>query len=385
MPGSTLHSLVLRAERRWSRLRHGVKRRAGLLGTPIILPYRGFGTAKGLWVRGRVIEDEGVVSAAHSDSLLTNLRLTFRRYESDEIAGAELAFEGAGRSGTATTDREGFFDFAIEAPDIPAGEAWTHVDLTLTDVPGYDWRPLGASVPVRLVSPEARFGIISDIDDTIVETGATNLFRHWRTVVANSAESRTAFPGVTHLYRALTRGEAGPETNPIFYVSSSPWNLFDLFEQFMRLHAIPVGPMLLRDFGIDETKWFTGSHDTHKLAMIERVMDAYPHLRFLLIGDSGQRDAAIYAEASRRHPGQVLAVHIRDVTPDGHSPAVTEALAALRAAGIPVTIGASLEAAAALSAEQGLISERAARDVAEAVGKRDAGIRETPLGQIEDH
>ena len=223
---------------------------------------------------------------------------------------------------------------------------------------------------VRTLGPAARFGVISDIDDTIVETGATNFLKHWRTVVANSARSRTAFPGVSHLYRALTKGAGGPETNPIFYVSSSPWNLYDLFESFLALRKIPHGPMFLKDFGLDRDKWLTGGHDGHKLRMIERIMDAHPELSFVLIGDSGQRDAAIYAEAARRHEGRVLAVHIRDVTGGILTDHAADGLVALRKMGIPVTNAETLMEAATSAHAMGLIDADDVESVRKAIGER---------------
>jgi phosphatidate phosphatase APP1 len=220
---------------------------------------------------------------------------------------------------------------------------------------------------VRVVSPDAAFGVISDLDDTLVETGARNLLRHWRTVSLNSAEGRVAFPGVAYLFRALAAGRTGAETNPIFYVSSSPWNLYDLFEDFMRLRDIPPGPMFLKDFGIDRTKWLTGSHGRHKLAAIETILAAYPSLGFLLVGDTGQDDAVIYAEAVRRHRDRIVAVYLRDVTPAGFLPSVRGAMKRIERSGVPLASGADLDAAARHAENAGLVepgtAERMAREI----------------------
>lgn len=344
-----------RAERFWDGARLAFKHRTGLLGTPILVPYRGLSTPDGVWIRGRVMEDQGVMTAPHSESTLRNVWLTFKRYETDEIGGAKLAWRALGGSGELVTDREGFFDTVLPVRPDAATAPWFKVELELLSAPLHEVAPLAAEANVRTLSPAARFGVISDIDDTIVKTGATNFIRHWRTVVANSAKSRTAFPGVSHLYRALASGPDGPETNPIFYVSSSPWNLYDLFQSFLALHQIPLGPMLLKDFGLDRDKWLTGGHDGHKLKMIAKIMDAYPHLAFVLIGDSGQRDAAIYAEAARRHEGRIISVHIRDVTNGELAREAGEAIAALEAMKIPVTRAETLSSAAESVAALGLV------------------------------
>ncbi|NDW04658.1 App1 family protein [Jiella pacifica] len=362
---------IHRAERFWDGARLSFKRRAGLLGTPILVPYRGLATPDGLWIRGRVLEDQGVMTAPHSESTLRNVWLTFKRYETDEIGGARVVWRALGESGDLVTDNEGFFDTVLPVRPDAAGSPWFAVELELVSAPVHEVAPLSAEANVRTVSPSARFGVISDIDDTIVKTGATNFVKHWRTVVANSAQSRTAFPGVSHLYRALAKGEAGPETNPVFYVSSSPWNLYDLFQSFLALHEIPLGPMLLKDFGLDRDKWLTGGHDGHKLKMIAKIMDAYPHLSFVLIGDSGQRDAAIYAEAARRHEGRIIAVHIRDVTDGDLATEAGEAIAALEALRIPVTRAETLFAAAENAAKLGLIDAGDVACVRAAIEERE--------------
>ena len=341
-----------------------------------LLAYRGFARPEGLWLRGRVLEDQGGAPAPGALSTFDNIRLTLKRYETDEIGGARVAWRCGKAEGEATTDEEGYFEISFEPAD-GAGEAaetrppWQEVALRLVAAPHYEMRePPQTAALVRIASPGARYGVISDIDDTIVETGATNFLKHWRTVVAYSAESRTAFPGVSHFYRALAEGQAGPETNPFFYVSSSPWNLYDLFERFLALHDMPPGPMLLKDFGLDAGKWLTGGHDRHKLTMIERAMSACQGLPFLLFGDLGQRDAVIYREVARRHPGRVLAVHIRDVLAGGHGQEVEAAIAGLRSEGIDVTLEPTLRAAARHAARSGLITHAAANGVEAAIAAR---------------
>ncbi len=330
-PTGYSHSVARAVENTWDVGKRKVAAALGLTGTPMIAPYHGFGTAARFWVRARVLEDEGVVSAVYSESLWQNLRHTFMRYESDEIAGATVRWEFGGLSGTETTDEEGFLDFSFAPGDgFDETAAWHDVHLSLLTAPGYDDHPLGATVRVRTPQPDATIGIISDIDDTIVQTGATNFVKHWRIVVANAPESRRGYPFQPELYTALADGKH----NPVFYVSSSPWNLFDLFDRYMVMNGIPQGPMLLKDFGLDASKWFTGGHDGHKTEAIARMLDAYPDLPFLLFGDSGQRDLDIYAGIVNRYPGRIRAVIMHDVTPDERDAAARMEIDRIERAGV---------------------------------------------------
>ena len=311
-----MRSLVHSLEQAYDSLKADLAGRLGLGDTPMVAPYRGFGTADSFWARGRVLEDEGVVTAQHTDSLLVNLRHTIKRYGSDEIPGARLSWEFGGEKGEVVTDEEGYFDLTFAPGDgFDAHSEWQDVHVLLEAAPHHETQPLGATVKVRTPRDHARFAVVSDIDDTIVYTGAHDFAKHWRTVVANSAKSREGYEGLPELYRDLVGDD---ERNPIFYVSSSPWNLFDLFERYMILNDIPVGPMLLKDFGLDDTKWLTGGHDGHKGKQIDRVAETYPDLPLILVGDSGQRDASIYADAVERHGKRIAAVLIHEVTPQEH-------------------------------------------------------------------
>jgi phosphatidate phosphatase APP1 len=118
---------------------------------------------------------------------------------------------------------------------------------------------------------------------------------------------------VAEFYKALQSGRNGKRNNPFFYVSSSPWNLYDLLIDFMDLNKIPEGPLLLRDFGFGGNGGGASDHMGHKFKEIQQILEVYPHLNFILIGDSGQEDPKIYREVVRKFPDRVLAVYIRDV------------------------------------------------------------------------
>ena len=86
-----------------------------------------------------------------------------------------------------------------------------------------------------------KLAVVSDIDDTIIETGAGNLRANWRRVFAEMPGEREVVPGSVEFYARLGGGhvgEQGPATRrPFFYVSSSPWNLFDYLVAFQKAHG----------------------------------------------------------------------------------------------------------------------------------------------------
>ena len=82
------------------------------------------------------------------------------------------------------------------------------------------------------------------------------------------------------------------------------------------LREMPEGPIMLRDWGLSERELLPTSHGSHKTEAIRSIVELYPTLPFVLIGDSGQEDPEIYREIVARYPSRILAIYIRNVTPD---------------------------------------------------------------------
>ena len=290
----------------------------------------------------------------------------YHRFESEEVAGARVRVSAGGVELEATADGEGYFEAALRpiAP-VPPGPLWQPATVTLLHpLPSDRYQVAGAGQV--LVPPEdAELGVISDVDDTVVRTEATRLLRMARLVFLSNARTRLPFPGAATLYQALHRGRSGRPVNPVFYVSSSPWNLYDLLDDFLALRGFPAGPLFLRDWGIRPPEGGVRDHRTHKLATIRRLLEVYPLLPFLLIGDSGQSDPEIYAEVVRDFPGRVPAVYIRDVSRTPQREAAIAALArAVTGAGSTLLLARNSYAVARDAAARGWIAARAPADVA---------------------
>jgi phosphatidate phosphatase APP1 len=157
----------------------------------------------------------------------------------------------------------------------------------------------------------------------------------------------------------LQRGPDEQAENPIFYVSSSPWNIYDVLEDFLDVHGVPEGPLFLKDWSPS----VLGKHRGHKLGIIRKLLSTYPNLPFVLIGDSGEEDPEIYSQVVRDHPGRVRAVYIRDVTSaerDAEVKTIAKEVRNLGAEMVPVRDSAS---AAEHAASAGLISPEAVPDI----------------------
>jgi phosphatidate phosphatase APP1 len=164
----------------------------------------------------------------------------------------------------------------------------------------------------------------------------------------SSARTRKPFKGVAAFYQALQVGG-----NPFFYVSKSPWNLYEPLVELFERQRLPMGPLLLRDYG---RHLLFGRDEGHKLVQIERILATYPQLQFILIGDSGERDPEIYSDVVRSHPDRVRAIYIRSVQMKASRVAAIERLIEeVAPTGCQLVLAPDSEFAAAHAAAEGFM------------------------------
>jgi phosphatidate phosphatase APP1 len=362
-PGS-LGRFVHRLETKIDEQRHRLGVTVGRGVAPRIEAYRGFGTADRAFLKARVLRSPPPPPPHERHGALLNLAAMIQRFETDEVPGARVRIRYPGGEAEATADEEGYVDHWIHPrPEFGAGALWHRVEMEMVS-PAPDESAGCTPVDVLVPPPESSFGVISDLDDTVVRTGATSLLRMARTVFLANAHTRLPFPGVAAFYRALQHGAGPSPFNPVFYVSSSPWNLHDLLSEFLVLQKIPLGPLLLRDWGISSGEFLPTGHGTHKLAAIRRILDLYPALPFILIGDSGQEDPEIYHRVVHDYPDRIPAVYIRNVSAGGVRVDAVRALAdEVRRAGSTLVLADDTLAAARDALERGWITDDALREV----------------------
>jgi phosphatidate phosphatase APP1 len=334
-----------------------------------VVAYHGYGTADCVYLKGRALEERSIQPAGEADSAWRNLSNTYRRFDSDEIPGARLLARYGDVEQAVVADDEGFFEarLVLDTP-LPHDRLWHTVEITLLEPRSARQAEVRATGRVLVPPPNAQFGVISDIDDTVLQTDATSLVRMLQATFLENARTRLPFPGVAALYRALQSGADGVTLNPLFYVSSGPWNIYDMLEEFFALQQIPAGPLLLRDWGFSPTENPVPSHHLeHKLETIRQILDTYPALPFLLIGDSGQEDPEIYREVVERYPKRILAIYIRNVSRSANRVSAIQALAEeVAAAGSTLILADDTLAAARHAAEQGWIAPQELDEVARA-------------------
>ena len=354
---------------------------SALRNDPIeLLAYRGYGNRTRAHIHGRVLEVRKVSPSTDSDSVFRNLLNTYRRAEADPLPFARVRIECAETSIELTADDEGFFDGWIDLKrPLDGDEEWNEYKVSLAAPLRSGAHTMPATGEILVPPATARFGVISDIDDTVIQSRVSNFLPAARTVMLGNARTRLPFPGVAAFYRALRDGAGGDEKNPIYYVSSSPWNIYDVIAEFMDIQKIPHGPLLLRDWDVGLGLLAPSRHLEHKAAAIRNIMRLHPTIGFILIGDTSQHDPEIYRQIVAEFPNRVKAIYIRDVTASSERSAAVKKLAEeILAAGSTLVLAENTVAAARHAAGQGWISADALPDIGEEK-RADEGLEATKV------
>lgn len=278
----------------------------------LVVVYDGWGTPTAFALSGRVLEDQGTrapnAEAGAADNIVDNLKAL----ESDELRDVEVRINVGAAGYTATTDADGVFTLKVKGLSPLAAMATGEVPVSVS---------VAAPARVRAEAGHGRLfihdgpiiGVISDVDDTVVKTHVTDKSKLVDAVLFRNSRQLEPVDGAAAAYRkAKERG-----ARAFFYLSGSPQNFYQRIQDYLSTQSFPAGPLLLKNLGADKLTQQEG----YKLARIEELLASLPQMRVLLVGDSGEKDPEIYAEAKRRHPDRVLGVVIRKTPGSDGGPA----------------------------------------------------------------
>ncbi|MGO1737720.1 MAG: App1 family protein [Actinomycetaceae bacterium] len=229
-------------------------------------------------------------------------RRGWRQFFTAQVGHLPVTVRVNGLEVSTTTDRSGYIDVMVPDHGLPPG--WHAVTLEAK-----------AAQPVvtdaLVVAPATRVGIVSDIDDTVMVTMLPRAaLAAWNSFVRHT-NTRKPVPGMAELYEKVL--DLHPDA-PIFYLSTGAWNVVPTLKRFMLRHRLPVGPMLMTDWGPTTTGLFRSGKE-HKRVQLRNLMITFPDIAWLLVGDDGQHDPMIYDDVAREHPRNVWAIAIRQLSP----------------------------------------------------------------------
>lgn len=268
-----------------------------------VIPYTGYGTVDGARILGRI-----VLTPSWSDSQIGKAteqflhRRGWRNFITAATVHTRYTITFGNTTVTGSTDRGGYIDHRLR--DHGEASGWRTATVSLSDGPS-------STASVLIVPNGEEFGIVSDLDDTVISTMLPRpLIAAWNSFFRTET-ARQAVPGMAAMYRELLA--AHPQA-PIVYLSTGAWNTQGFLRRFLKRHRFPDGPMLLTDWGPTNIGWFRSGMEHKRAGLLQLTID-FPHIRWLLVGDDGQHDPEIYGEFAESDPDRVRAVLIRRLNP----------------------------------------------------------------------
>ena len=267
---------------------------------PYIETYRGFANEERIIFNARLLKDKNHI-ANENDSFIVQLKNIFRKVASREIPFGNVSVSVNANNIPITADNEGYI--------------FLDSDLNIQRNPETRWEKISINArnnsfqcEYLIPSSRAAYGIITDIDDTILVTDVHRPISMLINSLFKNPFQRKSFNGILEFYNL----HSDQGRNPVFYLSNSPWNLYQNIKQFLEIQHLPKGPILLRDYGLHFPR-IPVAYSNHKEINIELLLEVYPRLPFILIGDASQEDAFIYSHIKSKFPDRIKGIYIREI------------------------------------------------------------------------
>jgi phosphatidate phosphatase APP1 len=278
-----------------------------------------------------------VVQSAFNDNLKKHIVHDWLRYSAGPSLSVNVSFqidEFETKEFTLQTDSNGYIDGIVTFSCL---EMEKMASRLLTQEYIDNWYPYqivnnSAMGYVQLVAtyiPEAEYmSVISDIDDTIKHTNVLNLKEMIYNTFFRDFES---VPFMSHVYNhwhkeysqrrsiqyermqenGIQCGTNLTDQLLFHYVSSSPIQLHTRLVAFLESNNFPFHSVDLKRLSIIDSTIINLFKPSTKANHLERIITSHSYRKFILVGDSNEKDAFIYGNLMRKYMDRVKYIFIR--------------------------------------------------------------------------
>ena len=276
---------------------------------PILKLYRGYANEQELIVMGHVFKPTTVQEYNFQKKNLKNATSVIKMFQIKTQANADVYLKHNNAKIHTKTLIDGYFKFCVPL-DQNTNYGWIDYEVSIV------YKNESITTRDSYIRPhKGNLGIISDIDDTFLVSHTLNPLKKLYVLLFKNVNKRKIYEDVVTHYQALSTAgrENKEEFNAFFYVSSSEWNLYRFITKFTEIHQLPKAVLLLKDIKTSLTDFFLtgrGNHN-HKFDKIKHILEFYPNLEYVLLGDDSQHDPFLYEAICKIFPVTVKAVYIR--------------------------------------------------------------------------
>ncbi len=278
---------------------------------PVLKLYRGYANDQELIIMGHVFKPTNKADYNFQKKNFKNAKSIIKLFQIKTKANEDVYLEINGEVIHSKTLEDGYFKFCVPLKK-DSNFGWIKYSVYIK----HEEKIIRSSSSYIKPTP-GKFGFISDIDDTFLISHTRNPLKKIYVLLFKNVYSRKVFEDVVDHYKVLQSAgrDNKEEENAFFYVSSSEWNLYGLITQFAEIHELPKAVLLLKKIKTSLTQLFftgRGSHN-HKFEKIKHILEFYPDLKYVLLGDDSQQDPYLYESICKIFPLHIKGVYIRQV------------------------------------------------------------------------
>lgn len=260
--------------------------------------YTGYVSTEGGVLYGRVSQSPRDPVPAPNQPKIVRALETLEALDANALPYASVEVAIDGRPLPAISDDRGYLQVRLPA-GITGTKASVEVMLRQT---GFAAEKAQVDVPVFDGTPG--LAVVSDVDDTVLDSQITDRKKMIENALLRSTWELKTFPGAPETLTKLSQGK------PVFYLSGSPWGFHRRIYSYFQRTGFPAGTLILKRFSKDPLL----DQMAFKYPHLRALADALPQKKFLLFGDSGEKDPEIYARLRSELPSRVEQIFIHLVT-----------------------------------------------------------------------
>ena len=202
------------------------------------------------------------------------------------------------------SDNEGYFIF-----DINISSKYNRKDnilLTLND------KEYIQKIKLFYPSLKKHIGVISDFDDTAIVSNVTNKLKLMYNTFIKNYKQREVVNEVKNKIIKIQKDNNLLNNSAVFFISGSPYQLTNTINNFLNLHNFPKRTILTKKIH-GKNKDSLSATISYKYDKIVKLINMYPNVKWVLFGDSGEKDKQIYLKVLNNFPNNIKDIYIRDV------------------------------------------------------------------------
>ena len=270
-----------------------------------IVVYNAYGNNHQLIVQGRMERKRDFKTVSKDDGWVRNLWRRTKQVKADDIKNKNITIRLNNETFKTKGDDDGYFEFNITTKQLlPMG-----VQKIVLNIEGNkNLHETNATI----IDNTPLIGIISDFDDTVIVSDVTNKISLGVNTMFKNYKQRTLVPTMREQFQKILGQNPKGTPSTLFILSGSPQQLFTPIEQFLEYHHFPQHTLILKKAHGENLDPLTDQF-AYKTQKIERLIKLYPNIKWVMFGDSGEKDYQVYKAIKEKYPKKVLEYYIRDV------------------------------------------------------------------------